>query len=621
MKNINIIILFALILFSTEVFSQTPPFVNYQAVVRGTDGMPIKNQDISLEIKIYNSASNTVFSEIHNNLNTGNTGLVNIKIGTGQNAGDGLDDIAWGLGDYFLQIAIDLANGNNFTILGAQELISVPYAFYAENTGNVDDADSDPANELQDWNNLPGIPADFTDNIDNVDDADNDPTNELQDWNNLPGIPSDFADDIDNVDDADNDPTNELQDWNGLPGIPSDFADNVDNVDDADDDPTNEIQTLSINGDTIILSDGNAIVIPNNNHWGINSDNIFNLNSGDVGINTDSPNHQLDVNGDVNIEGFPHKNGVPIIIVVPNGPHTIQQGIDALPTEGGTVFIKSGTYLLNEGIHINRSNVTIEGEQGVKVRLADGVNQPVFLVGTDNEIPGVNDTIFNVTIRDLEIDGNKEGQTSETNPSMTWIRNNGIDVRMVQNIWVQNVNIHNAISGGLVVVHSRKMFVSNSYFHHNEFDGIALYTSSELQISNIICSNNKAAGISLDNNLSFVNFDGGFSKDNGSLGIFVRNSNNLKFSNLTISGNVEDGCFAASDDDLNGVTRLFFQGCSFLNNGRYGFWMASPVSQSPQNTITGCLFSENAEIGSEPTCTGINISPGGMLFLAGNICQ
>ena len=73
----------------------------------------------------------------------------------------------------------------------------------------MNDADADPTNELQDWNSLPGIPADIADG-DQVDDADADPTNELQDWNSLPGIPADIADG-DQVNDADADPTNELE--------------------------------------------------------------------------------------------------------------------------------------------------------------------------------------------------------------------------------------------------------------------------------------------------------------------------------------------------------------------------------------------------------------------------
>jgi len=84
-----------------------------------------------------------------------------------------------------------------------------------------------------DGSNLTGI---------NINDADSDPTNELQDWSSLPGIPADIADG-DAVDDADADPTNELQDWSTLPGIPADIADG-DAVDDADADPTNELQTI-----------------------------------------------------------------------------------------------------------------------------------------------------------------------------------------------------------------------------------------------------------------------------------------------------------------------------------------------------------------------------------------
>jgi len=103
-----------------------------------------------------------------------------------------------------------------------------------------DDADADPANELQSWGTLPGIPADIADG-DDVDDADADPTNELQAWGTLPDIPADIADG-DDVDDADADPTNELQAWGTLPGIPADIADG-DDVDDADADPTNELQT------------------------------------------------------------------------------------------------------------------------------------------------------------------------------------------------------------------------------------------------------------------------------------------------------------------------------------------------------------------------------------------
>ena len=90
------------------------------------------------------------------------------------------------------------------------------------------------------WSDISGIPSDIADG-DQVNDADSDPTNELQDWSTLPGIPSDIADG-DQVNDADSDPTNELQSWSTLPGIPADIADG-DQVNDADYDPGNEYNT------------------------------------------------------------------------------------------------------------------------------------------------------------------------------------------------------------------------------------------------------------------------------------------------------------------------------------------------------------------------------------------
>ena len=69
---------------------------------------------------------------------------------------------------------------------------------------------------------------------------------------------------ITNPDDADADPTNELQDWTNLPNIPAAFSDNIDDVDDADADATNELQTLSVSstGDTLYLQNGGFVIIP-----------------------------------------------------------------------------------------------------------------------------------------------------------------------------------------------------------------------------------------------------------------------------------------------------------------------------------------------------------------------
>ena len=238
----------ALLFISTSVFAQAPETMSYQAVVRDASGNLVESSDVGMQISIIQgSASGTDVYVETQTPTTNENGLISIQIGLGSVVSGDFSTIDWGADIYFIKTETDPLGGTSYSITGTSQLVSVPYALYsktAENVSNdqVDDADNDPTNELQDWTNLPNIPASFADDIDDVDDADNDPTNELQDWTNLPNIPAGFADDIDNVDDADNDPTNELQDWTNLPNIPAGFADDIDDVDDADNDPTNELQ-------------------------------------------------------------------------------------------------------------------------------------------------------------------------------------------------------------------------------------------------------------------------------------------------------------------------------------------------------------------------------------------
>jgi hypothetical protein len=70
-------------------------------------------------------------------------GLFSIEIGQGTRV-DGnqqdFKDIDWGSGIYWLQIEMDAFGGNNFQMMGANQIISVPYALYANGAGFADEA-------------------------------------------------------------------------------------------------------------------------------------------------------------------------------------------------------------------------------------------------------------------------------------------------------------------------------------------------------------------------------------------------------------------------------------------------------------------------------------------------
>lgn len=302
-------------------------------------------------------------------------------------------------------------------------------------------------------------------------------------------------------------------------------------------------------------------------------------------------------------------------MVSANDTTSIQKAIDSIPESGGTVFVKAGIHELDHGIHIDHSNIALIGEKGSVLKLGDNVNQPAILVGTDEQNPVRR--IENIKISDIEIDGNKDKQPEETDPTRKWLYNNGIHVRMAEDIWIMNVEIHDARSGGIVLTDStRHVFIDNVLLYRNYWDGIAMYISKDIHVSNFIAKENEAAGLSLDMKLSNIIFSNGLIADNKKVGIFARDSRDIKFSNIVISGNKEDGCFLSHNVEIreSGVTRMYFSNCSFLDNERHGLWLASPKTQSPGTVIIGCLFSGNAQ---EP----LNVHPEGELFQNGNIFQ
>jgi hypothetical protein len=329
--------------------------------------------------------------------------------------------------------------------------------------------------------------------------------------------------------------------------------------------------------------------------WGCGGEDAASTHSGPAGPDT-PPEHSATV-------------------IVPDDVPTIHEAIDSLPPEGGTVYVRAGTYEVSGAVHIYRSNVTIQGEQGTRVRLGDHVNQPVFLVGDDEPVPTV--TIENVKICCIEIDGNKNAQDQEGDITRPWIMNNGIDVRKVDGLWISEIDVHDARSGGVVVSFDcSRISILESMFHGNLFDGIALYASEDIHVSDFFCYDNAAAGLSLDNDLRLVSFCNGLIRNNGTVGIFARDSEDLSFHGLTVCCNLSDGCFLSHQDTIpdTGVRRLYFEGCSFLNNGRYGLWLASPESESPNNVVVACLFSGN--------CSGaMEIHPEGALYQEGNVFQ
>lgn len=136
MKKLFIII--AAVICVAGVYAQAPNKMSYQAVVRNTSDQLVVNQAIGMQISILQGSTSgtTVFVETHNSFSNAN-GLISIEIGGGAVVSGDISMINWANGPYFIKTETDPTGGSVYTIVGTSQLLSVPYAFYAETSGSA----------------------------------------------------------------------------------------------------------------------------------------------------------------------------------------------------------------------------------------------------------------------------------------------------------------------------------------------------------------------------------------------------------------------------------------------------------------------------------------------------
>jgi hypothetical protein len=143
MKNriIRIFTLLSLLFFIPTVYSQAPQKMSYQAVVRNASNALVANTAVGIKITIYyiNQEPDmapfiTVYAESHV-ATTNQNGLFSIAVGTGTVLLGNFNNINWGTNEFYIRSQIDITGGTNYTLRGGQQLMSVPYALYANQSG------------------------------------------------------------------------------------------------------------------------------------------------------------------------------------------------------------------------------------------------------------------------------------------------------------------------------------------------------------------------------------------------------------------------------------------------------------------------------------------------------
>ncbi len=137
MKNL---LTFYCLIISFCAFAQAPQGFTYQAVATDNNGLELVEQNVSVRVSILSESSTGVeqWIETHSTTTDG-FGLFTITIGEGTSTGNGaqssFSDIDWGASEHHLKIEMDVDGGSEYQLLGTSQLMSVPYALYAESSG------------------------------------------------------------------------------------------------------------------------------------------------------------------------------------------------------------------------------------------------------------------------------------------------------------------------------------------------------------------------------------------------------------------------------------------------------------------------------------------------------
>jgi len=131
------------ILFATGIglgmmlYGQVPQLIDYQGMARDASGTPLAYENISVKIEVVKGPlpGTVSYSEVHFPV-TDAYGLFSFMIGDGAVISGSFAGIDWSTGNYYIHTYIDPAGGAAYVDMGASKLATVPFAFYAANSGS-----------------------------------------------------------------------------------------------------------------------------------------------------------------------------------------------------------------------------------------------------------------------------------------------------------------------------------------------------------------------------------------------------------------------------------------------------------------------------------------------------
>lgn len=279
--------------------------------------------------------------------------------------------------------------------------------------------------------------------------------------------------------------------------------------------------------------------------------------------------HNRDYNEGVSERGI--RAGAATVVVALDGSgdaESVQEGINMLPTEGGVVYIKEGTYIISKKIDINKNNISLIGAAlSTKIKTTAAIS----MIEINNE---------NCIIKDISIEGNNSAggniciqinndviNTIIENCIIEKAGNVGILIgydssnTKIGNCTIRN-NLASAIGTNILSGHPiNRVFITNNYIHNNGQDGVKFSESNNWNVIGNIIKDNTLSGIRLNSLCDNCIISNNIAVTNSSRGIWIQNANCDK--NIII-GNIALGNITAQIQD--GGTNTHPNGASGTNN-------------------------------------------------------
>ncbi|MCX6269834.1 MAG: fibrobacter succinogenes major paralogous domain-containing protein [Bacteroidetes bacterium] len=137
-RYLSRVVLFFLVISIGTAFTQVPQSFNYQSIIHDASGSEVVNQEVNIRISLLQDSisGSAVYIEEHSAA-TNSLGLVTLGIGEGNVLFGNFAAINWETDSYYIKTELDATCGNNYLLMGTSRINSVPYALYAEKSGNT----------------------------------------------------------------------------------------------------------------------------------------------------------------------------------------------------------------------------------------------------------------------------------------------------------------------------------------------------------------------------------------------------------------------------------------------------------------------------------------------------